>query len=295
MVNQLGLAKSFLSLVTPIVTSSAIAPLILSISVSPSLAATLASSEARFNIDNFSHNPLGIQSLTAARTVAIATSGQVTAENEVFSTIEVNPSPRSTFIDNSSFSRANGDGDNYFGLADSLTEVIGYNFLVGMGETFSFNFKGFLNLETSIDSPQTESASAAETLSLQLYDSTNEGNWIPLDSFGLSGALTTLGNGDFLSSNNSASISLDPRRTSFVTSFGETKEFAKASVQGDFSRAFDSSTSLTLVEAKSSQASVAVSAVPEPSSTIASLLLGLTALGYKIRSKAFRAKLKIAQ
>ena len=290
MVNQVRLAKSFLSLVTPIVTSSAIAPLVLSIAASPSLAATLASSEARFNIDNFSHNPLGIQSLTAAKSVAIATSGEVTAENKVFSTIVVNPSPRSTFIDNSSFSRANGDGDDYFGLADSLTEVIGYNFLIGNGETFSFDFKGFLNLKTSIDSPQNESASAAETLSLQLYDSTNESNWIPLDSFGLSGALTTPGNDDFLRFNNSASISLDPSRTSFITSFGETKEFAKASVKGDFSRTFDSSTSLTLVEAKRSQASVGV---PEPSSTIASLLLGLAALGYKIRSRAFKAKLKI--
>jgi len=67
-----------------------------------------------------------------------------------------------------------------------------------------------------------------------------------IDSFGLSGALTTPGNGDFLRFNNSASISLDPSRTSFDTSFGETKEFANASVRGDFSRTFDSLTSLTL-------------------------------------------------
>ena len=58
MVNQLGFAKRFLLLVTPIATSSALAPLALSIAASPSLAATLASSEARFEIDKFSHNLL---------------------------------------------------------------------------------------------------------------------------------------------------------------------------------------------------------------------------------------------
>jgi hypothetical protein len=290
MVNQLGFTKRFLVLITPIVTSSALTPLVLSIAASPSLAATLASSKARFDIDDFSHNPLGIQSLTAAKSLAIATSGQVTAESKVFATIVVNPSPQSTFIDNSSFSRAKGNGSNYFGLADSLTEVIGYNFLVGEGETFSFDFKGFLDLETSIDAPQTENASAAGTLSLQLYDSTNWDNWIPLDSFGLSGALTTPGNGDFLRFNNSASISLDPSRTSFDTSFGERKEFANASVRGDFSRTFNSLTSLTLVEAKSNQASVAV---PEPSSTLATLGLCLAGLGYRFRSKVFGAKTKI--
>lgn len=54
-----------------------------------------------------------------------------------------------------------------------MAEVIGYNFLIGDGETFSFDFQGFLDLETSIDELQTESASAAGTLSLELYDSTN--------------------------------------------------------------------------------------------------------------------------
>jgi len=295
MVNQMGFAKRFLLLISPIVTSSALTPLVLSIAASPSLAATLASSEAEFDIDNFSHNPLRMQSYSYATGLLIVNSGQVITEANASASFIVNLFPRSTSVDNSSFSRAKGDGSNYFGLQKSLAEVIGYNFLVGNGETFSFDFKGFLNLKTLIDAPQTESASAGGTLSLQLYDSTNWDNWIPLDSFTLSGALTTPQDGDFFSSNNSASISLDSSGTSFDTSVGETQEFANISVQGNFSRTFDSLTSLTLVEATRNQASVAVVAVPEPSSTLATLLLCLTGLGYKIRSKAFKAKLKITQ
>lgn len=284
MVNQLRFAKRFLSLVTPIVTSSALAPLALSIAASPGMAATLAFSEASFNLDNFSHNPQDVLTLTDTNTVAIATSGEVATEADAFADFITNPLPPSA--SNSSFSAVNGDGSDYFGLAESEAGVIGYNFLVEGGETFSFDFKAALDLETSIDEPQSEVASAAGDLTLELYDSTNPDKWIPLDSFTLSGALTTPGDDDFLDYRNSASITFNPSETSFDSAFGGTKEFANASVQGSFSRIFDSETSLTLVEAKNNQASTAV---PEPAST-AALLFCLTGLGYKIRNKAFGAK-----
>lgn len=288
MVNQLGFAKRFLLLVTPIATSSALAPLALSIAASPSLAATLASSEARFDIDKFSHNLLKTETFTDTDTFTDATSRQATAEAEAFAEfIQLPPS-----ASNSSFSTTNGDGSNYFGQAESLAAVIGYNFLVREGETFSFDFKGSLNLKTSIDDSQTESASAAGDLSLVLIDNTDQ---VVLDFFTLSGALTTPGDGDddFLSPDKSANITLIPSGTSFDTSFGGKQEFVKSSVQGKFSRTFNSLTSLTLVEAKSNQANVA--AVPEPSTILASLFFCLAGLGYKMRSKVFGAKPNISQ
>lgn len=284
MVNQLGFAKRFLSLVTPIVTSSALAPLVLNIAALPGMAATLSFSGANVNIDNFSQKPLSIETFTDTNTVAIATNGQVTAEADAFA--DFNQSP--PFASNLSFSEVNGDGSDYFGFAKSEAAVIGYNFLVEGGKTFSFDFEAVLGLETSIDAPQSEVASAAGELSLELYDSTNPDNLILLDSFTLSGALTTPGSDDFLTLNydNSDYISLNRSGSSFDTSFGGTEEFANAEVQGSFSRTFDSFTSLTLVEAKSNQASAAV---PEPASTVA-LLFCLTGLGYKIRNKAFGTK-----
>ena len=58
--------------VTPIIASAVFLPL-------PSIAATLASSEARVEIGNFSHNPIDVQAITNTNTQTIATNGQVTA------------------------------------------------------------------------------------------------------------------------------------------------------------------------------------------------------------------------
>lgn len=283
MVNHLGFAKRFLLLVTPLVTSSALAPLALSIAASPSLAATLASSKAGFDIYKFSHEPLKIETLTDTDTVAIATSGQATAEADAFAKFITDPLPASA--SNLSFSTGSGDGSNYSAEAESLAAIIGYNFVVEKGETFSFNFKGFLDLKTSIDAPQAEVASANGDLSLVLFDNTNKNT---LGSFTLFGGLTTSGDDDFLDYN-SESITFNP---TIHTSFGGTQEFAKASIQGNFSRSFDSLTSITLVEAKSNQANVA--AVPEPSTILASLFFCLAGMGYKMRSKVFGSKSNIS-
>ena len=280
MVNKLGFAKRFLLLVTPLVTSSAIAQFAVGIAASPSLAATLASSEASFNIDNFSHNPLDVFTLADTDTSTITTSAQVTAEADAFATFINNPS-ESPYASNSSFSRANGEGSNYYlGQAQSLAGVIGYNFLVGDGETFSFDFDGFLRLETSIDNLKSESANAAGELSFNLYDSTDSNNMMFLDSFTISSNLTTPGDGDFLDSQVSNNITLTS--DSEPTSFGGTQESASALVEGQFSRYFANSTDLTLIEVKTNEASVTV---PEPSSTLGLLLFCLIGVGYKVRRK----------
>lgn len=58
---------------------------------------------------------------------------------------------------------------------------MGYNFRINSGETFSFNFNAGLNLATSVDNPQFETANATGNISLKLYDS-DQDNWIYLDS-----------------------------------------------------------------------------------------------------------------
>lgn len=279
MEKNLGFAKSVVLFVTPLVASSMIA-------ISPSWGATFASSEARVNIDGFSHVPLGINTLTDTQTEAITTNGEVVAEANASANFIA--SLFQTEAENLSFSQANGEGKSYFGLAQSQAGIIGYNFFVEAGETFSFDFQAFLDIETSIDISQSESASANGEIFFQLYDSSNITNWQPLESLTIYGSLITPGKGDLLSSKKSQNFTYNPSETAFQTSFGGKQESAEASVTGSFSRLFNNSTYLTLVEIKTNQANVNAIPVPESSNMLALLLFGLSSFGYRVRSLKFR-------
>lgn len=272
---NLNFARGFLLLFTPIV------PLTLGLSTSPSLAATLASSEATVKISNFSSNPLDVLTLADTDTNTFASNGSVTADADAVATFIQNPSSAA----NSSFSITNGDGNDYFGSAKSQAAVIGYNFFVNSGETFSFDFVADLNLKSSIDNPQFEAANAVGSIVLELYDTTNQDNWIVLDSFTILGSLASSGNNDYLSYDASNNITLS-NSSSSDTSFGGNQETAEVSTEGSFSRTFENLTNLTLVEVKTNEASVSV---PEPS-TILGLVLGIIGIGYRITNKAFKIR-----
>ena len=270
-------AQSLLLLITPI------APLTLSISTSPSLAATLGTSEATVRINNFSQNPLDVVTLTDTLTDTFATDGQVNTDVNAEAAFLTDP-PVSA--NNLSYSSVNGNGSEYIGSAETIAAVSGYDFLVNKGETFSFNFDASLNLTTSIDSPQFETANASGSITFKVYDTTDRDNWINLDSFTLNGNLTTSGNNDYLNYHASQNINLNPSATTVDTNFGGERESANATIQGIFSRSFDSLTYLTLVEVKNNQASVSV---PEPSSCLG-LLFGIIGVGYRIKSKVSSSK-----
>jgi hypothetical protein len=274
-------AKGLLLLIIPI------APLANAIFNSPSQAATLGNSEATVKINDFSHDPADVLILAETYSNAVGSNGLVVAEADNALIVGNDP----FFTKNTSFSRANGDGSEYSGLAQSTAAIIGYNFLIDKGETFSFNFKAALNLETSIDNSQFESATAAGNISFKLYETSNPDNWIYLDYFTLSGNLSTMSSNDSLNYEISNSFTLNPSKTALETSFGEQQETAKASTQGIFSRTFNVLSNLTLVEAKTNQAEVNANrgsvSVPE-SSNILGLLLCVTGMGYRITRKAFR-------
>ncbi|HCF26381.1 MAG TPA: PEP-CTERM sorting domain-containing protein [Cyanobacteria bacterium UBA11049] len=270
-------AQALLLLITPI------APLAYSLSTSPSLAATLGTSEATVRINNFSQNPLDVVTLTDTFTDKLVTNGQVN-DDAITEAAFLTDSPVSA--NNLSYSSVNGNGSEYFGSVETIAAVSGYDFVVNKGETFSFNFAAGLNLATSIDNSQFETANASGNITLRVYDTTNRDNWINLDSFTLSGNLTTSGNKDYLDYQTSQNISLNPSVTTIDTNFGGDRESANAAIQGIFSRTFDSVTNLTLVEVKNNQASVSV---PEPSSFLG-LLLCVIGMGYRIKSKGSSSK-----
>lgn len=266
--------KRFLALVTPAIATSILA-------TSPSQAATIAYSESTFNINNFSSSPLNIRTLTNTVTEAISTGGQVSAEAKAEAKFNVDINDSNNSASNWSFSQAEGQGYGYIGSAKSLAAIIGYDFTVD--EKFSFDFSGLFKLETSIDDAFTERANAYGELSYQLYDS--DSGYL-LDSFNIFGNLSTLGNNDAFVVQPSSSITLDLNQTSVKESFGGRQEYASTSFKGKYSRTFDKSTRLTLVEFKNNH--VNVYTVPEPS-TILGSLFSCTILGAASISKRKKA------
>jgi hypothetical protein len=255
--------KGFLAVATSTIATSLIA-------IVPSQAATLSSSLANFKLDNFSISPKEVKALTTTDSNAVSLAGKGKANSDAiananFITNLLNN--KETFATNDSFSQANGDGKNYFAFGESFAQVTGLDFQVAEGETFSFDFQGFLNLKTSIDNPEIESAKARGLILLAIFDQdTGE----TLDFFNAAADISTPNNQDSFAISNSENIFFNPRGKLTNTSFGGNQESAQANIQGYYSRKFTESRTLGLVEFKSNRATVAV---PEPQS-IYSVLFG---------------------
>lgn len=263
------------------------APLVvgLTLSVSSTLAATLASSKAQVAIENFSYNPQSVLTSTDTDTLAIANSGTVTAEAIADAIFLQDPASASNY----SLSTVSGSGSDYFGLAQSFVEIGGFNISVNDQGTFSFDFSALLDLKTSIDNPQSERASASGSISFLLFDSTNENNWSLLDSFVIFSNLSTPENNDNLAfgPQNSSAFTLNPS-SSLSSSFGGNNELASASISGKYSRYFATSTRLSLVGFNATQSAIPV---PVPSNLLGVVSAGLFLL-YKVsRKKRFKKPL----
>lgn len=274
--DRLSWARQLCLFTAPLATSYAIA-------TSPVQAATFSLSESELTLSEFSHAPQETATLTNTDNLAIAHSGEVATlalANAAFRPDLFIPSAQ-----NSSFSTASGEGSSYLGIAESISTLQGYNFLIGANETFSFNFTAFLGLKTSIDDPRSEQALAVGIISFQLYSyGALNHEWSLLDFFTLSGLLNTFGEGDALRYVNSGCVVFNCVKT-LTSSLGGTQESALASILGRFSRNFSNPTALTLVELNYNEADVegAPQPIPEPSSLLATLLGVLTSLGYKVR------------
>ena len=251
----------------------------------PTQAATLAVSEGIVAIE-FEQTPSEVEVDTDTKTTAVSGSDFSRAIAEANADANFSGEPSSdiscafgnlitpTDCDSSasqagnlSFSLAQGEGGNYFGLAQSEAKVIG-NFYLDANEAFSFDFLTSLYLETASDNLNSERARAWGEVSFELYDSNSEAL---IDSFAISGRLNTLGGNDFLTvSPASEYITFED---TVDTDFEGNEEFAQAFVEGRYSRAFDSPMQLMLLETK--QNKVKVQTTPESRNHFALLILGL--------------------
>lgn len=276
---KLELAKDFRWFLTPLVTGSIFV-------ASPSLAATLASSGGELTLYNINQIPQEVTSLTGTNTFATAELGLTTALADAQASFIVNAS---TAASSNSDSTTFGEGLIYQGIADSFSQVIG-NFFIEANQFFTLDFAASLNLEASIDTLQSESASAMGSLSFLLIDSTTQAIY---NSFSILSNLTAQGDDDYLKYQTNGNITLTSNST--ATSFGGTQEFANASVEGSLQQFFTSPTNVTLLAVTTNQASVASVKTPESSSPVA--LLGfLSTIGilHGVKRKLFGAKPKQA-
>jgi len=282
MTSQLKIAQNLLSIAAPVLASSVFA-------ASPGLAATFAAAEANVFIENFSQTPLDTNVSTNTNTVAITpVSSDVNSGNgqNVISLSDGNAAAaraeadavffteNPAFATNSIFSNSFGEGQNFFGLAESEASVWGRFFLdpePDATESFSFDFTSFFDLETS--GYQSQAVADIQFLVLGGTDA-NPANQTVFDFFSLSGELNTIGEDDLFSVEASDNFTFN---TFSSGEFGVDLEEESANVVaiGSYQRDFKSPTYLTLIEAKRTEAMVQA---PEPTS-----ILGLLAFGGLVR------------
>lgn len=236
---NLKLAQRLFLCITPFVAGSLVATL-------PSSAATLSYSEGSTNYSNFSHNPLTVWTENSPNTGGSTNNGQVLTQSETEAMFNL----ERAFSKSVSTVEGNSDND-YAETAQSYTRLFGYQFEVGAGETFSFDFSGFLSLNTSVDY-EPEAASAFGLIAFQLYDINDQEN--PLGFLTITGNLNSLDNSDFLDVYTSSDITFNPTGTSYTANFGGNQETAKTQFTGQFSRLFDRATTLVMREFKSNSA-----------------------------------------
>jgi hypothetical protein len=264
MKNYMKLVKSFLFLATPALASTVLAS-------APSQAATFASSETTYRLDNFSHNPLDILTITDAVTNTASVRGRVNANANANANFNTFPHPALSFASNRAFSTANGNGKEYRGFGESFAASLGLDFLIGAGETFSFNYSGLLNITASADTPATERATADGLLEYRLFDSATGAL---VDFFRVARSVTGLGNQNAVESPRIASPAFNPTTTS---------DSLRTTVNGRYSRTFNHATSLRIVAVNTSSSRVQA---PEPGSILALLFCsGTVAVALKRKEK----------
>jgi hypothetical protein len=256
------------------------------VNVLPSQAVTF-SSESFLNTFNFSATPTSVATNAETNTFTIAgVNSSIQAEafaNSVFF-IPTNSLlqciPDSSLVPtpaacNFSSARIEATGEDFLGFAEGRDRVQGSFFigssLVGTDETFSFNFSGFLNLESRVDLALPRRFQTVGEIVFQVYEIDPNNNLTLLDSFNLSGILNTdpSAQDSLTLSEDSEFITLNNQN--FSPNFGGSEETISALFEGTYARSFTQETSLVFVSTSVSRIAV----VPEPSSLLALAGLGL--------------------
>ncbi|MEG5173147.1 PEP-CTERM sorting domain-containing protein [Microcoleus sp. B3-D7] len=277
--NHISGSIAFL-LATPLVTS-------LSVGIAPSSAATIAGSLTAVTIENFSHTPTDTGTVTNINDQTIANTSSVISQANAEAVFISNC--HELLAGNFSQSEVIGSGNNYFGLAQSQAAVIG-DFSIKAKETFSFSVQTILHLLTSVSNPQSEWASATGSISFALIDTVSN---ILLESFQFG-----IGLHSFKAPELSLSYNLvgnfNPTQINFAFLDQDNTKSLSLYTSGVYSRTFESSTNLRLVEVKDNMAAAQAQPVPEPTTILGTaLFFGFLTKRRKLKNQLSEVKSKV--
>ncbi|MBR8837834.1 MAG: hypothetical protein DSM106950_28465 [Stigonema ocellatum SAG 48.90 = DSM 106950] len=244
--------------------------------LTPSQAATFASSQGELNFTNFSLPFSIVEKQNQGDTSPTAKGGNVEAQN-LHAIVNVQEKPASAST--SALSQAFGNSKFYSGTAKTQSKIIA-NFNVEPGKLFSFDFSATVDLQTRINEQKFEKSRASGEISFKLFDTTdipkeNLPSFLaallsddtnhsikksPLDFFSLTGNLNTPGNNDSIAKEKSHNVTITSEDKKF--NIGGTQESAKYPVKGSFKHSFDKRTNLTLIALRKTEATVISSQRP---------------------------------
>ena len=240
-------------------------------------AATFSFSQVSLELDNFNQSPQDISADTDVSSIAISDDGLVTADVNFDSIFFADSSQ--VFINSESESSASGEGDRFFGQAQFFSELVGI-FDVSASQDLEFDFEVSLNLENSVESPQSGSISTSGSASFFLIDNFSQEFLGIFDVFGALNTNLTNDPGD-ISPLFQISDNILVTDVFSQNSFGDLQESAQASLEGSFQQGFDDDTQLALIAFTTSESCVqapqaddACVQIPEPSNILALMVVG---------------------
>ncbi|MBW4517667.1 MAG: hypothetical protein KME11_20880 [Timaviella obliquedivisa GSE-PSE-MK23-08B] len=195
-----------------------------------------AISTESFIFNNFNQPAIAAQSDTVTNSVVFSETGKVLAVAIADAFFGLNPITNKDIGLSSVTAEVISEGTSFKGVAEGFATVAGA-FFVPAGETFSFNFSGFLQMNTSLQNADTQAANTLGRIAFGVYDVTRKP--VRLDFLEVTGGLDTPGHRDFLNfqisnSKKCSNISLDWQQTGFTLQTGKLEESALVSVVGEY-------------------------------------------------------------
>lgn len=234
----------------------------------PAQAVVTSQSLGGFSFTNFSRRPVSTDS--SAFTSTLTTGIDTDAIADADAAFNTRPKPNAF---NSVFNSAFVSDSAGSALAESEAGIIG-SFLISSGETFSFDFSGFIDLLTLIEQPSDFATAALETR-YSLFSESDLSAPTELDFLSLFGQISTPDGADDVEVVNSKAVTLNQLDIIDDTGAAKTAESLSIEVSGRYERFFDQPTTLTLAELKLGAAfaeSQGATDIPESSSPLVWLI-----------------------
>lgn len=249
-------------------------------SVYPGLTATFANAQTQTSLFELSHSLTNITTFTDTQTVAIARRGFAITFASANANFDVDfcLEPNNCLTEANSYSQAQaqGNGQEYLGLAEGTAILAGYQFKIAENSEFSFKFYSILNGEVSQNLISKQFAKATNNIEFYLFEDSSQ---TLLDFFTLNSSLDS-GNQYDVSIQNSNGFNL------FLSPFNQVNGNLVSNsllLFGLYSRQFSQPQSLTLITA---QVSSTIVQAPEPSTSVCLLVFGALGTALKLKNKA---------